>query len=122
MQQILRRSLNAASRLSEVEVVSALERRCREASFSAAEKDRAIAALRRDLDNLIVVELTAPVVDLATGLLARHPLRAGDAVQLACALELKQRLDYDVGFVGFDERLNLAARREGLETPISSDP
>lgn len=73
MRRWLRRQLCAASRLSEVEVISALERRCREGAFSAAEKDRAIAALRHDLDHLIVVELTAQVVDLAAGLLARHP-------------------------------------------------
>lgn len=118
---MLTRELCAASRLSEIEVTSALERRSREGTFSSAEKDRAIAALRRDLDALIVVELTAPVVDLALGLLARHALRAGDAMQLACALELKQRLDYPVGFVAFDERLSQAARKEGLTIPPGLD-
>ncbi len=122
MRRWLRRRLCAASRLSEVEVISALERRCREGAFSPAEKDRAISALRRDLDHLIVVELTAPVVDLAAGLLARHSLRAGDAVQLACGLELKQRLSYAVGFVGFDDRLTVAARLEGLDIPDAENP
>lgn len=119
---MLRRQLCATSRLSEVEVTSALERRCREGHFSSAEKDRAVASLRRDLDHLIVVELTSPVVDLSLGLLARHTLRAGDAVQLACSLELKQRLDYPVSFVGYDERLEQAARKEGLTTPDSPRP
>lgn len=116
---MLSRQLCAASRLSEVEVSSALERRCREGAFTSAEKDRAIASLRRDLTQLIIVELTSPVVDLSLGLLARHTLRAGDAVQLACSLELKQRLDYPVGFVGYDERLSMAASKEGLSLPLT---
>ncbi len=112
---MLAETLPAASRLSEVEVASALERRCREGSFQPSERDRAAVALRRDFRSLLVVELTADVVEGSLGLLARHPLRAGDAVQLASCLELRQRLRHPVAFVAYDERLRAAARREGLD-------
>ncbi len=108
--------LLAASRLSEVEVASALERRCREGSAQPKDRDRAVAALREDFRSLLVVELTAEVVSASLGLLARHPLRAGDAVQLASCLELRHRLRYPVALVAFDDRLLNAAVGEGLDT------
>lgn len=115
VERLLRRHLPAAARLTEVEVASALERRCREGSFAAAERDRAIAALRRDVQSFLMVETTAAVVERALALLARHPLRTGDALQLASALELRERLEYRVSFAVFDRRLGEAARREGLD-------
>jgi hypothetical protein len=66
-----------------------LGRRCREGSFSPAERDRALAALRRDFLVLRLVELVPAVVELARALLARHPLRAGDALQLGSWLFLR---------------------------------
>lgn len=109
------------SRFSEIEVASAIERRCREGAFPPSERDRAIDVLRRDLRSLLIVELTAEVVSSAMGLMARHPLRAGDAIQLGSCLELRQRLKYPITFVAFDQRLLQAARSEGLEAVGLSD-
>ena len=95
-------------------MASALERQCRENAILPADRDRALGALRRDLRSSIIVELTADVIDLALGILARHTLRTGDAVQLASAMELGNRLDYPVGFSAFDKRLLEAARKEGI--------
>ena len=118
VERLLKKDLPAVARLSEVEVASAIERRCREGSFGAADRDRAIAALRRDVRSFLVVETTAAVVERALALLARHPLRTGDALQLASAIELRQRLEYRVSFAAFDRRLAEAARREGLELDV----
>lgn len=104
----------ATSRLSEVEVASALERRTREAAFSPAERDRALAALDRDLPAIVLVELTPAISTTARTLLRRHPLRAGEAVQLASCLYLQDQMGESVAFVAFDERLVTAARQEGL--------
>ncbi|MEM1182532.1 MAG: type II toxin-antitoxin system VapC family toxin [Acidobacteriota bacterium] len=111
---LLKAEFPAAARLTEVEVSSAIERRCREGSFGASERDRAIGALRRDIKSFLMVELTAAVVERSLGLLARYPLRTGDALQLASCVELRERLEYPVTFVAFDRRLNEAAGREGL--------
>jgi len=79
------------------------------------ERDRAISALRCDFRSFLVVELTLEVIEAGLGLLARHPLRAGDALQLASCLELRRRLRHPISFVAFDDRLREAARKEGLE-------
>ena len=105
---------SATSRLTEVEVASALMRRWREGSFGTAERDRALAALVADLGSLTIVELAPLVTSRARRLLERHPLRAGDAVQLASCLVLRDATSGPVAFAAFDGRLNEAARAEGL--------
>ena len=65
---------------------------------------------------MLVVELTPDVVTRAQALLRRHPLRPGDAIQLASCLQLQQELaDETVVFVAFDVRLVAAARAEGVK-------
>lgn len=103
----------AASRLSEVEVASALARRSREGAFSIRERDRALTAFVDDFAALIVIELTAEVAAGARDLLVRHR-RAGDAIQLASGLFLQRELRQPVRFVAFDDRLSSAARDEGM--------
>ncbi len=110
----------AASRLSEVEVASALVRRAREGAFTAAERDRALASLTHDFAALLIVELTREITADAQALLLRHPLRAGDAVQLAGGLFLQREMGQPLPFVAFDDRLVEAARREGLTVVAGS--
>jgi predicted nucleic acid-binding protein len=101
------------SRLSEVEVASALARRRREGSLARRDLDRALAALLTDMGSIAVVELTGEVAQTAIALLARHPLRTGDSVQLASCLYLRRHIE-DVRFLAYDARLNDGARAEGL--------
>ncbi len=105
----------ATARLSAVEVASALVRRCREGAFPPAERDRALSALEADLATLRLVELSTSVTAEARSLLLRHPLRAGDAIQLASALLLRKQLGVRVEFAVFDDRLASAAKAEGLD-------
>jgi uncharacterized protein len=104
----------ATSRLSEVEVASALVRRSREGTLRLNDRDRALAALRGDIAAMWVVELTLEVARTSVGLLARHPLRTGDGVQLASCLYLKVQTAQDVSLLAYDARLNEAARVEGV--------
>jgi predicted nucleic acid-binding protein len=104
----------ATSRLSEVEVTSAIIRRGREGVFDVRERDRALQALVADFAALHVVEILPEIVMKARGVLLRHALRAGDAIQLASGLFLQQELGEAIEFVAFDERLRAAARSEGL--------
>jgi uncharacterized protein len=104
----------ATSRLSSVELVSALMRRSREGLLSERERERALAALDADLAVLYVVELTPIIAARANALLRRHVLRAGDAIQLASGLHLKDALQDETTFVAFDQRLVAAARAEGM--------
>lgn len=104
----------ATSRLSEVEIASALVRRAREGAFSAAKRDRALAAAANDFPAILVVELTPDITARARTLLQRHNLRTGDAIQLASCLYLQEEFGEKVPLVAFDRRLTGAARREGL--------
>lgn len=112
--ELLREAIPAVCRTSEVEVASALCRRAREGVFSHAERDRAVLALRRDISSFQVVEVLPEVVERSLVLLARHPLRAADALQLGACLILWEKLRFPVAFVAFDARLREAAAAEGL--------
>jgi predicted nucleic acid-binding protein len=114
VRRLLKAGPAAASRLSEVEVASALVRRTRQGAFTAEERDRALAALTDDFAALVVVELTPEITADARALLLRHRLRAGDAVQLASCLFLQRELGEPLPFVAFDDRLVEAAHDEGL--------
>jgi uncharacterized protein len=50
----------------------------------------------------------------ADRLLALHPLRASDALQLAALLAAAEERPADLPFVTLDERLAEAARKEGF--------
>jgi len=102
------------SRLSEVEIASALARREREGSLKTTERDRALAALVLDMERLFVVELESEITAIACKLLLSHPLRAGDATQLGSAVYLQEQSRAEILFVAYDEPLNNAARSCGL--------
>ncbi len=114
VEQLLSNTIVSTSRISELEVTSALARRCREGHFPAADRDRALAALRHDFSTFFVIELSSDVTQAASHLLLRYSLRAADALHLASSLELRRRLRFPVTFVVFDEQLRAAARAEGL--------
>ena len=105
-----------------VEVRSALARRRREASISLQAHADALDAFYADCVNRYrFVELELPIVELASELLDRYPLRrAYDVIQLASALQAGPVLTA-AGFsrpcfVSADERLLAVAQSEGLRT------
>jgi hypothetical protein len=120
VRRLLKADPAAASRLSEVEVASALVRRAREGAFTVEERDRALASLADDFATLIMVEFTPAITADARALLLRHRLRAGDAVQLASCLYLQREMSQPLPFVAFDDRLAEAARHEGLTVVSAS--
>jgi uncharacterized protein len=115
VRRLLRGESVAISRLSEVEVVSALARLARDNAISVAQRDRAVTAFIADIMSWHVVELKADVTAKARALLLQYALRAGDALQLAAALVLQEGLGQPLeGFVAYDPRLIDAARAERL--------
>ena len=114
VRRLLASGTAASSRLSQVEVSSGIVRRAREGAFTIQQRDRMLAAFLRDIPALAIVEMTSEIVADARTLLLEHPLRAGDAVQLASCLYLQRQLARPVPFVAFDGRLVQAARALGL--------
>ena len=67
-----------------------------------------------DWSRFVVVEVTDRVVKHAGELAAHRALRGFDALHLASALNLRDRLSTPVSFLAFDRELSLAAKREAL--------
>lgn len=103
------------SRFSGVEIASALARRAREGGLDPAERDRLLRNLRTDMQGLYVVETEPPVMRLASDLVVRHPLRAGDAIHLASAVHVRDLVGDVMAFLAFDRRLTAAAAAEEFD-------
>ena len=102
-----------------VECASAFARLERE----GAPSERVAAAFAR-LDELAQswteVEPSDEVRQTARRLLRVHPLRAADALQLAAAWIVSERRPPTLEVVTFDERVRLAALKEGFAAPALS--
>jgi uncharacterized protein len=103
-----------ASSLALVEITAALFKRARAGDLAIELARRHAARLSADLEEVHVVEVRGPVLDLATELVSRHSLRAYDAVQLASAMRLRRAAGVPVTFICADANLTAAAVAEGL--------
>jgi uncharacterized protein len=99
--------------LTPAEIASALARRSREGL--PADQDKAIRAawsvLSERWEEVSALEL---VRSRALRLINTHPIRAGDALQLAAALIACDDRPDALPFVSLDDRLRDAARKEGF--------
>jgi uncharacterized protein len=103
------------SRLTTVELVSALARRQREMSISAVDFAQLRGSFLSHTDeHYMVINLAEDVMAEARDLLARYPLRTLDAIQLACAIKVKNMLGVPIIFVSADTRLLTCASSEGF--------
>jgi predicted nucleic acid-binding protein len=97
-----------------VECASALSRLEREEILDTT----ALAVARNRLDRLAAawreIQPVDRVRDVASRLLRVHPLRAGDAVQLAAAILAAEDDPRSLALVTLDDRLSSAADREGF--------
>ena len=117
-------TLFVTSRISVVEVVSALNRRQREGSLSPTEYLRMVTDFATLCPTAYqLVDVTEEVVDRTRRLLEQHVLRAYDAIQLASALLTDHIIraggEPPLMLLAADERVLTAARSEGLavDTP-----
>lgn len=100
--------------LTPVEILSAVWRHRRQGDLD----DQDVAAAEARLGHLerdwTAVSDLGPVERRARRVIALHPLRAADAVQLAAALVACDERTDRFPFVSLDDRLREAARREGF--------
>jgi len=97
-----------------VECQAAAYRRDRDVALPKGAVERAFERLREMVDDADVVAPTTDVRTRAGRLLALHPLRAADALQLAAALIWCEEQPAGESFVCLDARLREAAAREGF--------
>ena len=112
------------SRLTAIELSSALNRRTRDGSITIERRNhiwRRFRSHRRRQYQVLMLDEQA--FERAEGLLTTYPLRAYDAVQLAAALQmadLVSRLVPDFRFCTADQAQADAARGEGLTVEFIS--
>ena len=92
------------------ELISALSRLVRERKLAKAAYRELKSAAIADLEDADVCQITSEVMDSVVALLESHPLRALDAIHVACALAIAP----DV-FASADRRQLSAARKSGLK-------
>ena len=102
---------------------SAVRRREREGDISGADADRILKRIEEDASSFLVIQpSTLAVIEEASRLIDRHPLRTYDALQLAGCLVVRHRVPEALTFVCADTRLCETAVAEGLNAlnPIVS--
>ena len=97
-----------------LECHSALHRRHRELPLPAAVMTSAIERIRTVVEHADTVSPSDELRRRAARLLAVHPLRAADALQLAAALLWCEEQPHTEGFVSLDVKLREAALKEGF--------
>ncbi len=96
------------------EIVSAIERRTREGALTRLQRRNLLRDFEIFSNSWDEVTDVLSVRVRANLLLARHPLRAADAGQLAAALLVQEQLSSPLTFICLDQRLSIAAELEGL--------
>lgn len=99
---------------SAVEIASAIERRRRDGSLDEAGRAAAREALSELMAAWTEITALAAVRDRALRLVATHPLRVADAMQLGAALVAVSDRTVGNEFICADARLRAAAEREGF--------
>ena len=97
-----------------VECASALSRREREGHLSPQAETEALARLDALARHWHRIEPVDAVLETARRLLRVHPLRAADSLQLAAAFLASEGRPPTLELVCLDDRLVIAAQREGF--------
>ncbi len=93
------------------EIVSALNRRCRERTLTHEQYVVAKQRLLEDVRDADIIALTPTVIGSAIMVIEAGPVRAVDALHVACALEWGAEL-----FASADQQQLNAAKRAGMKT------
>ena len=96
------------------ECISALMRQVRTGGMTPPDERTARHVLHTLAQAWTEIQPNDALRNLAERMLAVHPLRSADALQLAAAVQWCQGLTTDQGLVTFDQRLHDAAYREGF--------
>ena len=107
------------TRLTRVEVISALHRLLRDGKIDANDVTIDLKAFQHDWNTQYkIVEVDHELIEIAVALVQKYPLRAYDSIQLASALKVNPAFaEFPKGsftFVAADHRLLKAAQEEGL--------
>ncbi len=98
-----------------VECASAVARREREGQLSPEAASEALERLDAVARHWHRIEPVDAILEISRRFLRVHPLRAADSLQLAAAFLAAEGRPSTLEFVCLDDRLVIAARREGFQ-------
>ena len=104
----------ATSQVAYAEACAAFARKQRQRDFSSGQYQMIITSLQQNWGGYFALDVSWPVSRLAGELAERYSLRGFDAIHLASAVTLKERLGSPVTFSSADNRLEDAAVLESL--------
>jgi predicted nucleic acid-binding protein len=104
------------SAVAYAEIVASLHRKRREVVVPAKRFERILASFRGDWQNFYCIEVSGTLHPVIDRLAATYPLRGFDAIHLASAFLIYQKIPKDFAFACFDQQLLDAARQEGMPT------
>jgi predicted nucleic acid-binding protein len=108
----------ATSLVAYAEASAAFARRFREKAFSSRDYKRMRSQFDSDWKNYLSIHVTFEIVRMAGDLAEKHALRGFDAIHLASALTLREKLAAPVTFSCYDTRLQNASQHENLDQPL----
>jgi uncharacterized protein len=106
----------ATSSVAYAETMATLYRKKKEAGLSQKVTQNLTHGFQQDWGGFVRVEVTDDLNEYIDTVVKNHYLRGFDAIHLASAVVIHERLPHNFFFACFDQKLNQAARREGLQT------
>ncbi len=107
--------VTATSLVAYAEARAAFARRFREKAFTKNGYNRLKEFFDKDWSRYLILSVTEDMIRLASDLAEKHALRGFDSIHLASALTLRQELSSPILFSCFDDNLQKASEREGLD-------
>jgi predicted nucleic acid-binding protein len=105
----------ATSIVAYAEARAAFSRRFREKAFTQKGYNLIRKSFDKDWGSYLILNVTGETIRLAGNLAEKHSLRGFDSIHLASAIILRRELSLPVTFSCFDENLQKASEREGLD-------
>lgn len=104
------------SSVAYAEALASIHRKKREVKLNRGIFEKILHLFRRDWNSLIRVEVTDELNDWINKIVSRYPLRGFDAIHLASALIVHDKLSENFLFACYDNKLLEAAQSAGLKT------
>jgi predicted nucleic acid-binding protein len=104
----------STAKIAYAEARSAFARKQKKDGFSLNVLRKIVGDLNRDWESYFVIEITDGLIRFAGDIAERYLLRGFDAIHLASAVHLKNKVNSEIYFSSHDARLNQSAEKEGM--------
>jgi predicted nucleic acid-binding protein len=104
----------STAKIAYAEARSAFARKQKEDGFSLNVLRKIVEDLNRDWESYFVIEITDGLIRFAGDIAERYLLKGFDAIHLASAVHLKNKVNSEIYFSSRDARLNQSAEKEGM--------